>query len=242
LKCDLEKLFKEVDNKLFIATNEGENFIFSSETLPIPLSKLETEQLVIKKGQHFYSRVSSSDLEFTARYDVIRWQAHKETYKNLGLLILAVLFHPDIDQVNIELTHPLSEIKHLVVAYSHPKLQHIDGYVSRPFALGYEPKQTEGYLNTVSNFQPSDLPCFYFANWNSPIYNDAEWKSCDTVIGFGNDVGSSWFAELLLNASLPSNKIVEYRLEGEMGYRGVGPGSAEVKLYLPGSLGWDNIL
>src|SRR5258708_13162632 len=29
------------------------------------------------------------------------------------------------------------------------------------------------------------------------------------------------------------------RLEGEFGYRGVAPGSAEVVLRLPGSLGWD---
>ena len=46
------------------------------------------------------------------------------------------------------------------------------------------------------------------------------------------------FAELLLNAGLEDNQKLEFRLAGECGYRGVGPGSAELALWLPGSLGY----
>ena len=50
------------------------------------------------------------------------------------------------------------------------------------------------------------------------------------------------FAELLLNVGRPDNLIDEYQPEGEGGFRGVGEHSAEVQLYLPGSLGWDDEL
>ena len=64
----------------------------------------------------------------------------------------------------------------------------------------------------------------------------------DTVIGFGNDKASVRLAELLLNAGLPQSQVVEYQLEDEGGFRGVGIHSAEATFYLPGSLGWDGLL
>jgi len=45
------------------------------------------------------------------------------------------------------------------------------------------------------------------------------------------------FAELLLNASRPSNRELEFALECELGLRGVGPASAEIVIWLPGGLG-----
>jgi hypothetical protein len=49
-------------------------------------------------------------------------------------------------------------------------------------------------------------------------------------------------AELLLDAGRPDNRVEEYELEGEGGFRGVGLHSAEAYLSLPGSGGWDGIL
>jgi hypothetical protein len=45
-------------------------------------------------------------------------------------------------------------------------------------------------------------------------------------------------AELLLNAGCSWNEVREYALEGDAGYRGVGPMSAELRIFLPGSHGW----
>lgn len=46
------------------------------------------------------------------------------------------------------------------------------------------------------------------------------------------------FAELLLNADCAWNMVREHELEGDAGYRGVGPMSAELRIVLPGSDGW----
>jgi hypothetical protein len=43
---------------------------------------------------------------------------------------------------------------------------------------------------------------------------------------------------LLLDISRPDCPVKEVELEGELGFRGVAPGSAEVRLWLPGSFGW----
>jgi hypothetical protein len=68
---------------------------------------------------------------------------------------------------------------------------------------------------------------------------DEEWANRDTVRGFGTDVGSVRLAELLLNASQPDNPVDEYVFEGDGGIRKVGYLSAEAKLKLPGSMGWN---
>jgi hypothetical protein len=64
-----------------------------------------------------------------------------------------------------------------------------------------------------------------------------ELASRDVCVGFGCSVASALFAELLLNASMAANDELEFELEGEQGVRGVGPGSAEITLWLPGGLG-----
>jgi hypothetical protein len=50
--------------------------------------------------------------------------------------------------------------------------------------------------------------------------------------------GEFRFAELLLNAGCSWNTVREYSLEGDAGYRGVAPMSAELRIFLPGSHAW----
>jgi hypothetical protein len=85
---------------------------------------------------------------------------------------------------------------------------------------------------------PADLPCFYLTSVGRAVITEEDWKQRDTVIGFGRDGGSVLFAELLLNAGRLENSVNEYSLEGDAGVRGVGPMSAEVTLFLEGSIGW----
>ena len=59
-------------------------------------------------------------------------------------------------------------------------------------------------------------------------------------MGFGSDEKNVRVAELLLNISRLDNTTDEYELESEMGFRGVGFGSAEVRLWLPGSVAWND--
>jgi hypothetical protein len=63
-------------------------------------------------------------------------------------------------------------------------------------------------------------------------------ETVDTLIGFGTDRGTARIAELLLNAGLEDSPQDEYQLESEAGNRGVSPASAELSLWLPGSIGY----
>jgi hypothetical protein len=63
-------------------------------------------------------------------------------------------------------------------------------------------------------------------------------QSRDVAEGFGHFEAACRFAELLLNAGLPHSETDEIALEGERGFRGVAPGSAEIRIWLPGSIGY----
>ena len=45
-------------------------------------------------------------------------------------------------------------------------------------------------------------------------------------------------AKLFLDISNPNLKRVEFELEGDAGFKGVAPGSAEIRFNLPGSIDW----
>jgi hypothetical protein len=71
---------------------------------------------------------------------------------------------------------------------------------------------------------------------------DEDWSARDTIVGFGSALGTARLAELLLDIGSPLSSGDEYRLEGENGFLGVAPLSAEVAFWLPGSIGWDSRL
>jgi hypothetical protein len=60
----------------------------------------------------------------------------------------------------------------------------------------------------------------------------------DTVRVWASSPGILRLAELLLNAGCSWNQVREYALEGDAGYRGVAPMSAELRIFLPGGDGW----
>jgi len=71
------------------------------------------------------------------------------------------------------------------------------------------------------------------------LVTEEEWENRDTLIITGSDLGMILLAELLLNISNPKQENNEFDLECENGFRGIGPGSVEVKFWLPGSIGWN---
>lgn len=85
---------------------------------------------------------------------------------------------------------------------------------------------------------PRELPFFEFTNEDNCIATDEEWANRDTIYLSGTLAGTVRFAELLLNAGWQENTQLEIDLECEAGFRGVAPGSSEMKLVLPGSFPW----
>jgi hypothetical protein len=214
MTCDLEHLFGELAARL--PTSEDEELRLSAATLPLPPTHLTTNRLYIEKGLHNYGGVF--------RADVVLFHAHKSTYRHWGLLILAVVFHAIPEAVEIQLTHPASAIKRLVVESPIKGADDIGpGYNTRPYVFSYYPEATTHYPWPYPLTQV-ELPCFYLANYEyvPGMTVDEEWANRDTVRGFGTDVGSVRLAELLLNASQSNNPLDEYVLEGEGGNRNVG--------------------
>ncbi len=228
----LEYLFGEVAEK--VPTSGNEEIVYSAATLPRPPALIMTDQLYIEKGFHDYH-------PGWFRADTLLFHARKTTYRQLGLLIMAVVFHLEPTEVHIELTHPASAIKHLIIQspYKGPDDLH-PGYNTRPYCFLYSPHSTTRWFPwPEQHLDPAELPCFYLTNQKDCVGTEQDRVERDTVRGFGTDKGSVLFAELLLNASQPDNPLNEYDLEGDGGYRGVGYLSAEVKLWLPESPGWD---
>ena len=103
-------------------------------------------------------------------------------------------------------------------------------------AFEYWPKQ-----NVCSLFDVGDVNTFPFV-----MVGDKD-RCCDRpeensiLHGFGGLRGTILLAEFLLNVSGKEARDVEYSLEGEMGVRGVAPGSMELRFFLPGALGWNGL-
>lgn len=224
MNCDLKTVFGGTAQRVPNSTDD--NFVFSSQTLPIPPVYMETERLLVRRTHHDYNG--------WFRADALWFQAHRSTYKNLALLILSMIFHAEPNRVFLELTHPASDIKHLVIEYEHKgwREEYPNYLVAlRPYEFTYYPREVGKYPWHSERPEPRHLPCFYLTNLNGAA-TEEDWYRRETIIGFGNDRGSIRLAELLLNASRPQNTLNEYELEGEAGFRGVGELSAEVKLHL----------
>jgi hypothetical protein len=231
MNCDLERLFADLGANL--PTSADEELALASASLPLPPAHLATDQLYIEKSLHDYNGYF--------RADVVLFHARKVTYRQLGLLILAVVFHTLPEPVEVDLTHPASAIKRLIVESPYQGPDDIrSGYNTRPYVFSYWLEDTTRYPWPYP-LTPTELPCFYLTNYETTrgLSIDEEWAARDAVRGFGTDVGSVRLAELLLNASQLNNPVDEYTLEGDGGNRKVGYLSAEARLLLPGSIGWN---
>ncbi len=225
--CDLDRAFAALAAR--IPENEGEEFTLSAATMPPGPAFMRTDRLVIEKTYHAYDSF--------LRRDALHLHATKSTYRQLAVLVASVLFSRDMGQVVLLLDHQASSIRRIVIrTYAHGGAEG-SGFHSRPVALNYCP-------GTVSKhpfgeaMAPHDLPSFLLTNEAECVNHDADWEKRDTVIGFGSDLGTAHLIELLLDASRSSSPVEEFELEGEGGFRGVGPLSCEVRLWLPGSFGW----
>jgi hypothetical protein len=118
--CDLKKTFGELAAKLPTVIDGEDTYTFTPENLPVPSSLMETEKLYIKKGLHNYNDIF--------QIDKLAIYAQKETLRNLGLLILATVFHPQPSEVIVKLSHAESDILNLIITFEHPDLDKLYGH------------------------------------------------------------------------------------------------------------------
>jgi hypothetical protein len=225
MTCDLDLLFGPLARR--VPEDDDSRFAFSADTVPRPPASLHTDRLVVETTCHAY--------DGHTRRDALAVHATKATYRNLAGFIASVLFCPTDVEVTLFVDHPASRIRRIVVRQdSHREAPPGAGFHSLPHRLNYCPAPvTKHPWDDVREVW--DLPAFLLDEGMSPV---AEWSKRDTVVGFGSDRGTARLVELLLDASRSSSQADEFELEGEGGFRGVAPFSAEVRLWLPGSFGW----
>ncbi len=233
--CELKYIFGDLAESLPFDPR-GEGVELTADNLPVLPAKIETSNLYLTRSSHTYHP--------SFKIDSIGFNAHKETYRYLGLLILSAIFHPQHSEITIKLNHPETEVSNLVVEYYRSELGKLSGgYHKKPFAFKYYPELTSKHpFDKCIN--PRNLPCFALTNLEDFVNSEDDWKNRDTIRISGGgktvctDEGMILFAELLLNVGLPQNEQDEYALEGENGFRGVGINSAEAILLLPGHIFW----
>src|SRR5690349_9957834 len=103
MKCDLHNHFSQSTSRL--PNDEKQHLTFTSQNFSELPSLLETDQLVVRKTHHDYGG---------SRVDRLQFFAPKQTYQELGLLILAVVFRPGGSRVQLRLTNPNSTVKNLM--------------------------------------------------------------------------------------------------------------------------------
>lgn len=184
--------------------------------------------MYIRHGSHTYTSLRVDGLHFLATADV---------YRSLGLWIVACLLEPDPGEFWLEIAHAVSEVRHVCV---DTRYRGVDGggqgLHTHPHAAIYYPGVVTAF--PLAGGSPP-FPHLLLTNRNDRLVSFGDGDKRDTVVGFGSDAGAWCFAEVLLNVSQPWNQRNEVSLEGPYGFGGVAPDSAEVRLWLPGSAGWD---
>lgn len=230
MTCDLHRLYGQLSAR--VPETEETSFTVNRSTFSAPELRIKTDRLIIEKSHH--------DYDSFFRADFLQFFASKQTYRELALLILNAVFWADATEVELDLIQSKSDIKRLVISPG-VSYQPVAGYQVRPHSFEYWPSVVDRYPGrNLKADDSSDCPSFLLSNATQCVgVTDEDWKARDTVLGFGSDRSNVRLAQLLLDMGRGPSTQDEVTLEGSAGLGGVGRHSAEVRFWLPGSLGWN---
>jgi hypothetical protein len=227
----LEELFEPLLAGLPIEAEGRE--LFTSETFAKPPIEIEARKLKL------FGHNLGHDYGDSARYDMVVFFADKPTYRRLGLLVLASLFHPN-STVSVHLTHPKSQVKTIRLECWSPSsgacglfmVPSSYAYVANPVhhlhPLWHEDGRIEG-CHKRRNRWDCDFPSFYLTNEGG---RSMEFLQREYVDGFGSPYATATIAALLLDIGLPDSTARELCLESPSGNWSVAIGSAEARFYV----------
>jgi hypothetical protein len=225
---DVRRIGGEIAGQLPSGSPDADAYRFDASSAPRLPPSATSDAIVIARSHHDYNGCW--------RADALHLYATRQTLRSLGVIVLASLFAPPDARTDIALTHPASDIRTLRV-----RPPATDGTALSLTArwYDYQPRSPRRFpWDDVSD--PYALPALRLTDDEEVGgVTDAQWLARDTVVGFGTPDGVARLGQLLIDAGDPAADEDEYRLEGEAGERGVAPLSAELIIWLPGSLGWD---
>ena len=207
------------------------HFLFSKETIGPPPQISSTSDLIVTSVANEYSA--------SFRPDLLCFTLEHKTARSFGCLIVSTLLHGPKEPTRLQLTNAKSSARTIVIEFSHPDPETAyPGLSTVPLLGSYYPNDPpkHPWVNVIS---PFELPWFEFTNEQRVVLSDAQRAARDIVVVAGRAEGLWLLAELLLNAGRPDCSRDRFDLEGEAGFRGVAPRSAEISLNLPGSDHYD---
>jgi len=225
---DLHHVFAELRTAVPDGPPDEADFLFKHENLPMVPPRLTSARVHLRK--------IARDYNGWHRVDNLALYVDELACRDLGLFLLACAFH-DPEHSVLELSSSFSEIRRIVYRARWPDDDPPVGLVQRPTTFLYFPSVTKKHP-WLNERDLSDLPLLALSNETESIQSDDDWRQRDTVFVESSTAGTVRLAELLLNAGCSWNKVREYELEGDAGFRGVAPMSAELRLLLPGSEDW----
>ncbi len=237
METELDNYFSELKKTIPVAIDKNDNSIDIKRSmfLKIP-QKMTSKNIIITKG--------FADYNSYYRIDRLIFFTQKATLKSLGLLIFYSIFKSN-KTITLKLINEHSEIKNIKIDPYNSNS--IDIYDNRKFSVeincnlnyfSYRPQILHRYPWFYFQDSVFDLPTFFLTNFQECIASETDYKKRDTIVISCSIKGMLRLGTLLLDLSNIHQKQNEYYLECEYGYKGVAPGSAEVKFCLPGSDGW----
>ena len=232
-RCDLHHSFGELALRVPDGAGREADFVFRAGVLPVSPVNLSTDRIAIRKAKHDYNS--------WYRADALWMGIGSQKCRELGVFLLACAFqNPEERRTTLTLDHPESEIHRIIIEAEPVNLDDLPlGLSMVPLALRYLPAETRRHPWVGEDVSKYDLPRLALSNAEDCVGSgDEDWRRRDTVWISARHPGTFRLAELLLNAGCSWNEVREYSLEGDAGYRGVAPMSAELRIFLPGSDGW----
>jgi hypothetical protein len=228
--CDLNRIFGDLTLLVPDDPANPGDIVLDAGVLPLPPAALSIDRIVIRKATHGYNSWYLAD--------ALWMSLSLRTCRELGVFLLACVFHGPGETTTLTISHPDSDIRRIIIPAG--KLTPADlpfGLSMIPFAFRYTPGEPESHPWMYDSCT-HDLPLLALSNEDDCVGGDEQWRRRDTVRIWASSPGTMRLAELLLDVGCSANTIREYALEGDAGCRGVAPMSAELRIFLPGSDGW----
>ena len=228
MQCGLSQVFGAIASRVPEGQLGEADFVFRREDLPRPPAELRTDSIVVQRTTHDYNS--------WYRADALWIYLGRRKARELGVFLLACMFSVHEEDTLLLLDHPQSHIRRIVVPPRRSRESHV-GLDLMPTSFRYFPQEMAKHP-WAGETNLADLPLLALTNIDDCSVTDEDWRERDTLRQESSDIGTARLAELLLNAGCSWNSRSEYDLEGDAGFRGVAPLSAEIRLFLPGSDGW----
>ena len=215
---------------LFSPAMASQALTFRREEVPRLPARLSWEAVVMKKKYWTYEHYFRADL-----VDVF---SSREDYEAFGLALTSMLLHGVPESVDIDLLHPMSDIRSLRIRAPAQRFEDIGSAVGIS-TIDFKPLGALDVLSYFGVLAEKEKPRFLLCHPSLQAALARSWSERDHIA-----LESSQDGLLLLTASL-LRFAREEQVESELNLRPppayddcLGAGSSIVRFWLPGSVAW----